>query len=164
MSSRFLASLTAVLLSANIAAAGESTVPRKQFTESPSYPQIFRPNGYLAAGRPVALRFSAAPPPCAQRTPPPLTLAAAKPEPKPEAAPIEQKPAPEQPQPPDDSTPAAPQPKPEAPDFSKVPDEVLEYFKNTEGQPVRRAYLFDPIFQPVQPHELPKSKATYQQK
>ena len=55
-------------------------------------------------------------------------------------------------------------PKREPPDFSKVPDEVLDFFKNTEGRPIRRAYLFDPIFQPVTPDELPKSKATSQQK
>ena len=52
----------------------------------------------------------------------------------------------------------------EQPDFTKVPDEVLDFFKNTEGRPVRRAYLFDPIFQPVMPNDLPKSKATSQQK
>jgi hypothetical protein len=54
-------------------------------------------------------------------------------------------------------------PKPSTHDFSKVPDEVLEYFKNTEGRPLRRDYLFDPIFQPALPNDLPKSKATYRQ-
>ena len=55
-------------------------------------------------------------------------------------------------------------PKTSTHDFSKVPDEVLEYFKNTEGRPLRRDYLFDPIFQPALPNDLPKSKAIYQQK
>jgi hypothetical protein len=55
-------------------------------------------------------------------------------------------------------------PKSSAHDFSKLPDEVLEYFKNTEGRPLRRDYLFDPIFQPALPNDLPKSKAIYQQK
>jgi hypothetical protein len=58
----------------------------------------------------------------------------------------------------------APRPQHEDIDFSRVPDEVLDFFKNTEGRPIRRAYLFDPIFQPAIPNELPKSKATYQQK
>ena len=49
-------------------------------------------------------------------------------------------------------------------DFNRIPSEVLDFFKNTEGRPVSRAYLFDPIFQPALNYALPKSKATYQQK
>ena len=116
------------------------------------------------------MRFAAAPPGCENRHAPPLTPAAkglpkqeppapeAKPPPSPEPAPAlftEQAfPAPKDAQP----------PKRDTHDFSKVPDEVLEYFKNTEGRPLRRDYLFDPIFQPALPNDLPKSKAIYQQK
>lgn len=111
------------------------------------------------------MRFSASAPQCEQRRPPAAPVIASK-EVAPEAPVLEAK------QPAEHvAASAAPggntvdsNPKPLQPDFSKVPDEVLEFFKNTEGRPVRRAYLFDPIFQPVMPNDLPKSKATSVQK
>jgi hypothetical protein len=149
-----------------------SAAPRKQFRQSSTYPFVFRPECYLANAGPVPLRFAAAQPECHQRKAPALTPAAKgivkeetpTPADKP-AAPVD--PSPLLPTAPEPAFPApmdAQPPKTNAHDFSKVPDEVLEYFKNTEGRPLRRDYLFDPIFQPALPNDLPKSKATYQQK
>ena len=145
--------------------AGEPVLPRQQFKESPNYPFIFKADGYLASRGPLPMRFASAGPKCEQRQPPAPPLIAKKETPS--DAPV-----------PDAGAPVEPAPKQEAatnvtvespskreqPDFSKVPDEVLDFFKNTEGRPVRRAYLFDPIFQPVTPDDLPKSKATSVQK
>jgi hypothetical protein len=91
-----------------------------------------------------------------------------------EAAKGKEKPAAPEPVPatPPPPLPAYPPPeavKPEASqkgegvDFNKPPEEVLEFFRNHDGQAGRRIYLFDPIFQPVRPNEFPKSKATYHQ-
>jgi hypothetical protein len=156
-------------------AGGTDLTPRKHFRQSSTYPFVFRPECYLATTGPVPLRFAAAGPGCHDRKAPSLTPAA-KGVPKEEpAAPVEKSgetPAPAPASAPDLSAPAALDPAFPAPtdaqppkasthDFSKVPDEVLEYFKNTEGRPLRRDYLFDPIFQPALPNDLPKSKATY---
>jgi hypothetical protein len=156
-------------------AGGTDLTPRKQFRQSSTYPFIFRPECYLATTGPVPMRFAAPGPDCHARKAPKLTLAA-KGAPKEEpAAPVEKAPEPPPPPPPpapDLSAPVpfgpafpaptdAQPPESSSHDFSKVPDEVLEYFKNTEGRPLRRDYLFDPIFQPALPNDLPKSKATY---
>ncbi len=142
--------------------AGDAVIPRKIFKESSHSPPVFRADGYLVSAGPPPLRFSAEKPPCGDRSAPPLTDAA-KGSAKKEPAAVEEKivdpPAPAFPPPAD-----AQLPKRDGHDFSRVPDEVLDFFKNTEGRPMRRAYLFDPIFEPAQPHELPKSKATIQQK
>jgi hypothetical protein len=165
-----------VFLSGSVArAGGDDLTPRKQFRQSSTYPFVFRPDCYLATSGPVPLRFAAAGPVCHERRAPALTLAA-KGTPKEEpATPVEKAapaPAPAPAATSDLSAPAAldpafpaptdaQPPRPSTLDFSKVPDEVLEYFKNTEGRPLRRDYLFDPIFQPALPNDLPKSKATY---
>lgn len=151
--------------------AGEDAVARKEFRQSGSYPFVFRSDSYLAGTGPAPMRFAPAAPLCPQRNAPPL-LGAAKGAAKPDSsaatknpaeagaangsatAPAPVHPAPEN----------APQPPRDDIDFARVPGEVLDFFKNTEGRPVRRAYLFDPIFQPAVPNELPKSKATYQKK
>ena len=147
------------------ARAGDPVVPRKQFKESSAYPFVFKPESYLTARGPLPMRFASAGPSCEARRPPAPPVVA-KSEATAEPSVPGAKPPGEQPAEPA-SAPAAhveTTPKREAPDFSKVPDEVLDFFKNTEGRPVRRAYLFDPIFQPVTPDDLPKSKATSQQK
>jgi hypothetical protein len=156
-------------------AGGTDLTPRKQFRQSSTYPFVFRPECYLATAGPVPLRFAAAAPECHDRKAPALTpMAKGIPKEEPATA-VEKSPAAPVPPPaaaPDLSAPAALDPAFPAPtdaqppktsthDFSKVPDEVLEFFKNTEGRPLRRDYLFDPIFQPALPNDLPKSKATY---
>lgn len=161
-----LAILSSIALCATSPAwAGERVVARQQFKESTTYPFIFKAEGYLATKGPLPMRFGSAPPKCEQRQPPPPPVIAKKEAPS-EASTAETKAATE-PQPPLEgagNTTVEVSSKKEQPDFSKVPDEVLDFFKNTEGRPVRRAYLFDPIFQPVTPDDLPKSKATSVQK
>jgi hypothetical protein len=146
---------------------GQPPAPRKHFHQSATYPYVFRPEPYLTTTGPVPMRFRAAGPECGQRQAPGLT----------EAAKGKEKPALEPPAPvvPEAPTPAYPPPQPVAPaegeghggdgvDFNKGPDEVLEFFRNHDGQAGKRIYLFDPIFQPVRPNDLPsKSKATYTQ-
>ena len=148
--------------------AGEPVVSRQQFKESVTYPFIFKPEGYLASKGPLPMRFASAPPKCEQRQPPapPVLVKKETPTDATDAFVAETK-ATSEPQPPPagaGNTTVEVSTKREQPDFSKVPDEVLDFFKNTEGRPVRRAYLFDSIFQPVTPDDLPKSKATSVQK
>ena len=160
----------AILISIALAAtgslrAGDPVVSRQQFKESVTYPFIFKPEGYLAGKGPLPMRFGSAPPLCEQRQPP-VSPVIEKMDPPVEAPAAEVK-GPDELPPPEDTTTTITTKsasKMEQPDFSKVPDEVLDFFKNTEGRPVRRAYLFDPIFQPVMPDDLPKSKATSVQK
>lgn len=157
-------------INVQVGRAGDAAGERKQFKESTAYPFVFRPDCYLPATGPVPMRFAKNPPLCAQRSAPPLLGAAKgglKPEQAPPAKPVLEAALPN-PQsgvkptfPPPENAPAAP---PETTNFAKVPDEVLDFFKNTEGRPVRRNYLFDPIFQPAVPNDLPKSKATYREK
>lgn len=145
--------------------AGDSVVPRKQFKETVGYPFVFKPESYIAGRGPLPMRFAAAGPSCEARRPPAAPILGkgeATAEPMGTNAKPSTDPLPEPAAPPAATVEVTP--KREAPDFSKVPDEVLDFFKNTEGRPVRRAYLFDPIFQPVTPDDLPKSKATSQQK
>ena len=161
-----LAILTSIALGATGSVrAGELVVARQQFKESVTYPFIFKAEGYLASKGPLPMRFGSALPKCEQRQPPAPPVIAKK-ETSAETPAVDSK------------VNAEPQATPEGagnitveasskkeqPDFSKVPDEVLDFFKNTEGRPVRRAYLFDPIFQPVTPDDQPKSKATSVQK
>ena len=166
--STFLSVALAAVLPA--ARAGDGAAERREFHQSGKYPFVFRADSYLASTGPVPMRIAPAAPRCPERNAPPLTgpakgadkqnsaatkaaadAAAAN---ETAAAPVPAHPAPLN----------AAQPTPPEIDFSRVPDEVLDFFKNTEGRPVRRGYLFDPIFQPATPNELPKSKATYQQK
>lgn len=145
--------------------AGDPVVTRQQFKESVTYPFIFKAEGYLASKGPLPMRFGNALPKCEQRQPPAPPVIAKKDAPA-EASAVESKGTGELPAPEETATTITMKAasKMEQPDFSKVPDEVLDFFKNTEGRPVRRAYLFDPIFQPVTPDDLPKSKATSVQK
>ena len=143
--------------------AGEEVVPRKQFKQSTSYPFVFRPECYLATAGPGSMRFDAAPPHCPDRTGPPLT-AIAKADFKADASPKAELVAAlvsAEPQPPSNSIVITPRSEV---DLTRMPDEVLDFFKSTDGRPIARNYLFDPIFQPAPPNDLPKSKATYKQK
>ena len=165
MRHRFALLFTLTLAVSGLVHAGEPVVSRRQFKETVTYPFIFKPDNYLAGRGPLPMRFSAAGPSCEKRQPP-APPPFVKNEAVPDLSATDAKPSAEQP--------AEPAPTPSAvvettakheqPDFAKIPDEVLDFFKNTEGRPVRRAYLFDPIFQPVMPNDLPKSKATSQQK
>lgn len=149
--------------------AGDAVVPRKQFKQSATYPFVFRSECYLATNGPAPLRFSPAPPACASRHAPPLPVSAkANSVPAKDASTVitaaeeisvSTGPAPAYPPPAN-----APQRPTDEVDLNRVPDEVLDFFKSTEGRPVARNYLFDPIFQPAIPQELPRSKATYREK
>lgn len=176
MRNTFIALLPAVCAAMSLAHAGEPTRAREtapgrpHFRESPTYPFVFRAESYLATNGPVPMRFAPAPPHCEERNAPALTPAAKGVElfgPPASAKNSDAAPAAE----PDDSEkvahPApgtAPAPARDEIDFGRVPNEVLDFFKNTEGRPIKRSYLFDPIFQPALPNDLPKSKATSQQK
>ena len=161
--------------------AGGSAVDRQEFKQSQTYPYVFRPVCYLATSGPVPLRFAVSPPDCGDRHAPKLP-AAAKNTPKPEVAaalptnpPIpgvaqENVIVTSAPTPPSTNSPAfppptnAPAPKPPAVDFSQFPVELVEAFKKGRESAEARNYLFDPIFQPALPDDLPQSKATYKQK
>ena len=167
--------LLAAALAGAPARAGDAVAEpaRKQFRQSSTYPYVFQPDCYLATKGPVPLRFSVAAPGCSQRSAPPLIEAAKGKEKAAAAAPA---PAPATGtevisttahpdaayQPPvekhEEEQPA------DAVDFKRAPEEVLEFFRNNDGKAGKRIYLFDPIFQPVLPNDLPKSKATYTQK
>lgn len=170
---RNLSTFLLLALSAALPAtwAGESMAARKEFHQSSTYPFVFRADSYLAGPGPAPMRFAPSAPHCPERNAPPLTGAAKGADQQDAAAAAKiaaataaandaaTAPAPAHPAPAN-----AAQATRNDIDFARVPDEVLDFFKNTEGRPVRRAYLFDPIFQPALPNELPKSKATYQQK
>ncbi|MEQ1854679.1 MAG: hypothetical protein ABMA01_24185 [Chthoniobacteraceae bacterium] len=158
-----------VLAAITVATAGETVVPRRTFRESGTYPRIFRPEGYLATGGPIPMRIEQKPAAFSKRLAPPLPAAA-----KGTEKPVPPKPAAQE-EPPD----AAPEnethtvgkkdelPLPQ-PDLGRTPDAVLGFFRDKDGgnNPQRgtRLFLFDPIFQPARPSELPRSKATYIQK
>ena len=162
------------------AKAGDTMIERKEFKQSTTYPYVFRPVCYLATSGPVPLRFTVAAPDCGERQAPKLP-AAARNTPKPEisenpAAPIPgiaTEPVHATPQPPpiSSTTPPAfppptnaPAPKPPAVDFSQFPVELVEAFKKGRESAEARNYLFDPIFQPALPDDLPKSKANFKEK
>ena len=168
--------LFAALLGGGAAFAGDAVVPRQEFRQSRTYPYVFRPVCYLATKGPVPLRFATSGPECDDRKPPKLPVTA-KPEVKAEASPAAQPaPIPAEPEVAHSSSTAqpafpaptnAPAPKPPTVDFSKFPPELVEAFRrqrdsNSGGD--ARNYLFDPIFQPALPDDLPKSSATYRQK
>lgn len=137
--------------------AGGAPEPRKHFKQGESYPYVFRPEPYLATHGPVQMRFGGAAPECPERFAPPL-LQAAKPENKPKPDGVER--APEKP---GKEQGAGGQPQRDL-NLKRIPDELMDFFSATEGRPVTRAYLFDPIFQPALPVDAPKSKAAYEQK
>ena len=157
--------LAAVLLAGVATAhAGDDAVPRRTFRESRTYPYVFHPEGYLASSGPVPMRIEQAPPKFSKRLAPPLQPGARAPE-KPLPAPLESKGEPPSAKPEKNAHGGKKEelPLPE-PDLGKVPDEVLGFFRDKDAQPAKRLYLFDPIFQPARPHELPKSKAISIQK
>lgn len=146
--------------------AGDAVVPRRIFRESKTYPHIFQTEGYLAGSGPVPMNIEQKPPAFSKRAAPPL----------PEGAKGKEKPLPPLPDMKDEPADAAPDkvlragknaeelPLPE-PDLGKVPEAVLRFFRERDGQaqPVQ-PNLFDPIFQPARASELPKGKTTYVQK
>ncbi len=137
--------------------AGGAPEPRKQFKQGDSYPYIFRPEPYLATHGPVQMRFGAPAPECPERFAPPLL----------QPAKAENKPKPDVTEPPQEKPlkePGAGAPQQRELNLKRIPDELMEFFSATEGRPVTRSYLFDPIFQPALPVEAPKSKAEYEQK
>ncbi len=137
--------------------AGGAPEPRKQFKQGDAYPYIFRPEPYLATSGPVKMRFGVPAPECPERFAPPL-LQAPQAEHKPKADLAESSPE----KPGKEQGPAAP-PQRDL-NLKRIPDELMEFFSATEGRPVTRSYLFDPIFQPALPVDGPKSKAEYEQK
>lgn len=164
------------LLATGAATGGETVVERKEFKQSESYPYVFRPVCYLATSGPVPLRFAVSPPECGDRRAPKLT-GNAKTNVKPEmpAPPVIPPPSAPTAEPPSTSTssstpPAfppptnAPAPKPPAVDFSQIPTELVEAFKKGRDGSETKNYLFDPIFQPALPDDLPKSKASIHEK
>lgn len=168
---------------AGTALAGGEATERKEFKQSQTYPYVFRPVCYLATSGPVPLRFSVGAPDCGDRRGPLLT-SAARHTPKPEppvltatpipGIPVEPAPAPApvatttttaSTQPPAFPPPAnAPAPKPPTVDFSQFPAELVEAFKKGRESADARNYLFDPIFLPAVPDDLPRSKATLKEK
>jgi hypothetical protein len=162
-----------------VAHAGGDGVVRKEFKQSDTYPYVFRPICYLATSGPVPLRFSVAAPECGDRRAPKLTGGAkTNPKPEPPLVPVlpPVPPAAVEPAPVSSATsssagpaPAypppenAPAPKPASVDFAQFPVELVEAFKKGREGAETRNYLFDPIFQPALPDDLPKSKATYRQ-
>jgi hypothetical protein len=159
------------------ARAGETLVERKEFKQSQTSPYVFRPVCYLATSGPVPLRFSVNAPDCGNRRAPKLT-GAAKTNPKPVVVATPDAPIPglnKETAPPPAPAPTpiatttppafppptnAPAPKPPAIDFSQFPADLVEAFKKGREAGDTRNYLFDPIFQPALPDDLPKSKAT----
>lgn len=149
-----------------VANAGDSVVvPRRSFRESKTYPHIFQPEGYLAGSGPMPMHIEQRPAAFSKRTAPPL----------PDNAKGKEKPLPPL-DPKDEQADTATEkvihvgkkkddlPLPE-PDLGKVPEAVLRFFRDRDGQPqALQPNLFDPIFQPARASELPKSKATYVQK
>lgn len=156
---------TAILAGPAAALAGESVIPRRTFRESRTYPYIFRPEGYLAGAGPAPMRIEPKLPAFAKRLAPPLPAAAKGTEKPVSPAPDQVEEPPEKP--PETETHSSgkkddlPLPRP---DLDKVPDAVLGFFKDKDARPSTRLYLFDPIFQPARPNELPKSKALHSQK
>jgi hypothetical protein len=162
------AALTILPLGASLQA-GDDGAARREFRQSAAYPYTFVPVSYLETGGPKIMRYAEAEAGCAHHdapllptpTPTPSPKQDAKPEEKKEAAPAAS-PVPGEPT----HSPAAFPPPENAPaagtaDLTKMPDEVMSYFKNPYNAGPRGHHLFDPIFEPGY-HEGPKSKATYQ--
>jgi hypothetical protein len=166
-----------LLASASALAGGDGDAPalRKQFRQARTYPYIFQSESYLAATGPAPIRIAPGAPHCSQRKAPPL-LAAAQGHPKAPAAPPPVAPLTETTvisstqNPPAYAAPATSAATVDAGlpsdsvDFTKPPEEVLEFFRTTDGKAGKRIYLFDPIFQPAKPTTNGTSKATYTQK
>jgi hypothetical protein len=147
---------------------GGVPAPRREFRQSEGYPYTFVPVTYLETGGPKGMRFAQHEGDCSHRDAPALP----SPTPIPESKPVTEYPESQA-----AATTAATGPTPVAvapafpppanapsaagPDLTRMPDEVMSYFKNPYNSEPRGAHLFDPIFEPVY-HQGPQSKATYQ--
>jgi hypothetical protein len=167
--SLLFAAMTVLPLGAPLRA-GDDGGPRREFHQSAAYPYTFVPVSYLETGGPKMMRYAETEPGCAHHdapllptpspTPTPTAKADEKAEAKKEVAPAVS-PVPAQPTPPPAAYPP-PEDAPAAgnPDLTRMPEEVMSYFKNPYNAGPRGHHLFDPIFEPGY-HEGPKSKATY---
>jgi len=154
---------------------------RIEFHLSADYPYIFAPAGYLLHAGPVAMRYGDPAIDCAHRAAPALPAAAEgtpPPAPKPEKSAAPQaspSPSPSPAPSPGQTDGAASAPAYPAPDnapapvakgsadFSKAPDEVVGYFRNPYNFVPDSHRFFDPIFEPAQAQQGPKSSATYRE-
>ena len=152
------------------AAPTPAPIKRLEFAMSDEYPYIFRAVSYLKTDGPESMRYGEPAIDCSHRSAPALSAAARgtpmpTPEEKPAATPA---PAPTPvatptPQPaafPVPTNAPTPVPKGEA-DFSKVPDEIVGYFRDQYNFVPDSHRFFDPIFDPAQTQKAPASKATY---
>lgn len=188
-------SLSALFLTAMAISAGADDktvlpVERKEFHMSMEYPFIFKPTNYLQTVGPAPMRYGNAVIDCSHRNAPPLPAAAkGSPSPTPAAAP-EKSPTPPPQTAPAPQAQASPSPSPAADqdvatataaypvpddgpvqkqkgeaDFTKVPDEVVGYFRNPYKFVPDSHRFFDPIFDPAHVQSDaqagPKSAATY---
>ena len=163
LSASFWAASLTLTWSIAPARAGDDTIQtttRREFKQSTSYPYIFVATGYLETEGPKPMRFAAAVAECANRAapllpplPPPLNrvIPVEPPPPAPAATPASVPAA----FPPPANGPAA-----RGPDLTKMPEEVMSYFKNPYDSAPRGSHLFDPIFEPSM-KQGPRSKATY---
>jgi hypothetical protein len=183
---KFAPTFLTLLLLATIARGGEEVRPsaqrettvRREFKQLTIYPYIFVPVPYLERGAPVPMHFGPPAADCSHRDapqlPPVKTATAQKP-----AAPADAhaEAAPAEPEPSDESktaaasTPAPAYPPPanaptqsSQPSLTRIPDEVLGYFKDPYIVAPHSHIFFDPIFEPAKMHTAPPSKATYEQK
>lgn len=158
---------------------------RREFRQSKTYPYVFEPVSYLENGEPVPLQFGPAAEDCSHRNAPALPAnasGAAKVNDSKQSANTASMPAAaktktvaaatvETPAQEDHAESAAyPPPAAAAPaqastddgDFTKIPDEVVTYFKDPYII-VKGSHRFtDPIFEPAKMQSGPKSSATYQ--
>lgn len=150
---------------------GAATTTRREFRQSNVYPYTFQPVSYLETGGPKQMRFALLQGECSHREAPALPTPTPAPEKTAAPEPAEQKepapdasPAPANPNPtpvPPAFPPPANAPAAGGPDLTKMPDEVMNVFKNPYNAGPRGPHLFDPIFEPGY-NEGPKSKATYE--
>jgi hypothetical protein len=163
-----VASLALSLFPGQLAAGdGGTPAPRREFRQSEVYPYTFVPVSYLETGGPKRMRFAQLEADCSHRDAPALPSPTPIPESKPETENPEGKAAPAATASPTPVAvaPAFPPPvnAPAAggPDLTRMPDEVMSYFKNPYNSGPRGPHLFDPIFEPGY-HQGPQSKATYE--
>lgn len=184
MTKFFTGAFLSLVFCTTLVRGGDEVRPaRKEFRQSSTYPFVFEPVCYLENGGPLPLRFGAPIADCSHRDAPPLPKppenkaeqpAAGETEPlktetettQAKSSPVDveaqsKASAPAGAYPPQTSTPAAL--PPDKPDFTKAPEEVMEYYKNPYKAPDPNRHLFDPIFEPAVVHKGPPSKATYRE-
>jgi hypothetical protein len=165
-STLILSAFAVIFASASFA--GDSTdpaAPRKEFRQRRDYPFTFEAVSYLAVEGPKPMRFAEAQPECGNHDAPPLP--APKPTPEKKVAvtasgdskKTETQKAMSTTNPPAFPPPAN-APSVGGPDLTKMPDDVMTYFKNPYNAGPRGEHLFDPIFEPGM-SQGPPSKATY---